>query len=175
MLRCIRLVLPIACPQSSLFREVLIGTPSKGGDVPSSCMLYILRGLYPPDGGAVLLALPVGVETLEEGQPAFYQSPWIKRQPSVAILYPYRTVPSGETHWGSQDRRKRGIWGQVTRVAHGIPILTELPTFRSMLCTNKVSGGTLCTPLGGAGGGCTPWALCPSGSAGVPKTQYPIS
>ena len=76
-------------------REVLIGTYSKGGEVPSSCMLYIPMGLYPSDGGVVLLALPVCVEHLEEGQPAFYQSPW--------------KLPSGETHGGSQDPHKRGI------------------------------------------------------------------
>ena len=47
----------------------------------------------------------------------------------VAIFYPYLTVlpgelPSGETHGGSEDPRKRGIWGELTSVAHGIPILT---------------------------------------------------
>ena len=92
-------------------------------------MLYIPRGLYYPDGGPVQRALPVGMETLEERPSAFYQGPRAMGQQMVAILYPYLTVlpgklQSGETHGGSQDPCKRGIWGEVTRVAHGILILT---------------------------------------------------
>ena len=82
------------------------------------------------EGGAVLLALPVGVEPLEEGQSGFYQGPRVKEQSMVALLYPYVTVllgglPLGETHWGSQHPHKKGIRGELTRVAHDISILTE--------------------------------------------------
>ena len=81
------------------------------------------RRLYPPEGGAVLLALPVGVIPLEEGQSAFYQGPRVREQPMVAILYPYLMVlpeelPSGENHGGSQDPINEGYQG---RAHHGGP------------------------------------------------------
>ena len=96
--------------------------------MPSSGMVYIPRGLNPLDGGAVLQALPVWVEPLKEGQSSFYLGMCVMGQPIVAILYRYLTVhpgklPVGETQGGSHDPCKRGIWGDVTTVAHGILIL----------------------------------------------------
>ena len=84
-------------------------------------MLYIPRGLYHPEGGAVRLALPVGVGPLEEGQSVFYQGPRVREQLMVTILYPYLTVlpgelPSGETHVGSQDPCKYSVLTRFLKV-----------------------------------------------------------
>ena len=60
-----------------------------------------------------LLALPVGVESLEEGQSAFY-NPQGTANGDYPLPIPNGTLPggllSGETHGGSQDPCKRGIW-----------------------------------------------------------------
>ena len=114
-------------PGINTYREVLSGNPSKGGERHAVVCCTSPRDCNPLREGH-LLALSVGVEPIEEGQSAFYQGPQVREQPMVAILYPYLTVPpgvlpSGYTHGGSQDPCNRGIRGEFTRVAHGIPIL----------------------------------------------------
>ena len=125
--------------------------------------LYIPRGLYPPEGGAVLLALPVGAVPLEEGQSVFYRCPRGREQPMVVILHlnlssycvalvvcPYLTVLPGvllsrETCVGSQDPRYEGYKGRAHHGGPWHPVRSSHPFEVSCVLTRCLK--VCCVPL----------------------------